>query len=541
MLVGLIALPLAACGGSSPSSSSPPTVVVPPPPVALISATTASRLLAQATMGTSEADIQRAQTLGIDGWLTEQFNRPRAGDAWDWMVSAGFRDPSNMNSTRGYDPAIWRQLITGSDQLRQRVGLALLDFMVVSIEGLVTGWNQFAMAAYLDVVMNNAFGNFRTLLGQISTNPGMGNYLTFLGNRKANPATGAIPDENYARELMQLLTLGLNQLNMDGSLRLSGGNPIDTYSQEDISGLARVFTGWGYDSTDGSVPDRLRRPMVATASNHETGTKIFLGTTIPANTDAVTSMGLALDTIFAHANVPPFVSRRLIQRLVTSNPSPAYIGRVAAVFANNGSGVRGDLRATVRAVLIDAEARNDSIAASSTSFGRVREPVMRLTAWARAFNVTSPSDAWGFGDTSSNTVRLAQSIGHASSVFGFFRPGYTPPNSPIATAGLVAPELQSTNELSVVGYINYMQSLIVNGAGDADPDYTAILTRAGDTQALVDQVNLLVAANQIGAATLAQIRGAVDSISGATSAGLLNRVYTAILLVLASPEFIVLK
>ena len=249
----------------------------------------------------------------------------------------------------------------------------------------------------------------------------------------------------------------------------------------------------------------------------------------------------ALDTIFAHPNVPPFVGRRLIQRLVTSNPSPAYIGRVAAVFANNGSGVRGDLRAVVRAILTDSEARDDAASTASTSFGKLREPVMRLTAWARAFNVSSPSEAWAFGDTSNPATRLGQSIGHASSVFGFFRPGYTPPNSAIGTASLVAPEFQIANEISVVAYINYMQALIVNGAGEAKPDYTAILTKAAVSADLVDQVNLLLAANQIGAATLAQISTAVDSIPPGTPASLLNRVYIAILLVLASPEFITQK
>ena len=543
--VAAASLLLAACGSSSGSSPAAPVPVPAPAPAPVpgptVTGASAGRILAQATMGSSATDIARVQTLGYDAWLTEQFGTARAIGFWDWLVAAGYRDAANMNSTRGFDPAVWKQLISGNDQLRQRVGVALLDFLVVGVDGITSGWNQFSVAAYMDILWDGAFGNFRALLDRISTNGAMGLFLTFLGNKKANAATGSVPDENYARELMQLFTLGLYQLNLDGSQKMSGGRPIETYTQDDVSGLARVCTGFTVDSADGSNPDRYRRPMIITAANHESGAKTFLGTTIPAGTDGVTSLRLALDAIFAHPNVAPFVGKQLIQRLVTSNPSPAYIGRVAAVFENNGSGVRGDLRATIRAILLDSEARADAAAAASTSFGKLREPVTRLTGWARAFGATSPSDAWAIGDTSSSSTRLAQSVGRAQSVFNFFRPGYTPPNSGLSAAGLVGPEFQITNEPSVVAYINYMQTLIVSGAGDVKADYTAILTKAADSQALVDQVNLLVAASQVSAVTVAQIKGAVDSISGATAAGLLNRVYTAILLILASPEYLALK
>ena len=545
-IVTAAALLLASCGGSDGSSSAPtptpsPTPTPTPTPAPVLHTETATaRFLAQSTFGASAADIAHTQTLTFDAWLTEQFATPRATAHWDWLVGAGYSAVANMNSTKGFDPTIWRQMISSTDQLRQRAGVALADFIVVGIDGISTGWNQFASAAYFDILLDNAFGNFRTLLTQISTNAAMGYYLTFINNKKAS-AAGSIPDENYARELMQLFTIGLYQMNIDGTLKMSGGKPIETYTPADVSGLARVFTGWTLDSADSTTPDRLRRPMIQNAANHESGTKTFLGTTIPAGTDGITSLKLALDAIFAHTNVAPFVSKQLIQRLVTSNPSAAYVGRIAAVFENNGSGVRGDLKAVFRAILLDTEARDDAAAASSSSFGHLREPVMRLTAWARAFGATSPSDAWAIGDTSSSSTRLAQSIGHAPSVFSFFRPGYTPPDTSISTAGLVAPEFQITNEPSVVAYINFMQTLVSAGTGDFKADYTAILAKAADSQALLDQVNLLVAANQVSAATIAQIKTAVDSISGASSAGLLNRVYTAILLILAAPEFIVFK
>ncbi len=534
-------LALAACGSDGGSAGSGPVASPPPPPPPVVVAPTstqASRFLSQATLGTTSTDIDRVVSIGYDAWITEQFALPRATSHWDWMVAAGYNAAANINSQNGFDNSVWRQLISSQDQLRQRVGMALLNFLVVGIDGLNTNWQAFAAANYHDVLLDNAFGNYRDILEKITLTPTMGLYLTFLGNRKANAATGAQPDENYARELMQLFTLGLYKLNPDGTTE--GSTPVETYTQSDVSGLARVFTGFNLDSTDSTTPDRLRRPMIQQAANHELGTKVFLGVTIPANTDGFASLRIALDTIFAHQNVPPFVSKQLIQRLVTSNPSPAYVGRVSAVFANNGSGVRGDMKAVIRAILTDTEARSDANL-SNASFGKLREPVMRLTNWARAFGVTSPSDAWAIGNTTSTTTRLAQSMGRSPSVFNFFRPGYAPPNTSISAAGLVAPEMQITNEPTVVAYVNYMQTLIQSGTGDVRADYTAILTKATDAAALVAQVNLLLAAGQLSSATVAAITGAVSSI-GTTSAALLNnRVYTAILLTMASPEYLAQK
>jgi uncharacterized protein (DUF1800 family) len=280
--------------------------------------------------------------------------------------------------------------------------------------------------------------------------------------------------------------------------------------------------------------------LIQKASDHELGVKTFLGTTIPAGTDGMASLKIALDTIFAHPNVPPFISKQLIQRLVTSNPSAAYVGRISAVFANNGSSVRGDMKAVIRAILLDDEARNDA-GIANPSFGKLREPVVRLTNWARAFGVTSASEAWGFGDTSSTANRLGQSIGHSPSVFNYFRPGYAPPNTSIASSGLVGPEFQVTSEPSVIAYVNYMQTLIQNGAGDAKAVYTDILTKASDSQALIDEINLVLAAGQISATSVATIKAAVDSISFTGTNGPINRVYTAILLVMAAPEYITQK
>jgi len=533
-----VSLGLAACGGGGGGGGGGAIGSAPPPPPAVILPTRAqaARFLSQASMGSSKADVDAVAAQGFDAWLDAQFAMPRATTHWDWLVAAGFGTSASMNSQAGFDPVMWRQLIASNDQLRQRVGMALLDFLVVGIDGVDLPWRQFAVAAYVDVLMDGAFGNFRTLLQNISTNVAMGYYLTFAGNRKANPATGSVPDENYARELMQLFTIGLLKLNPDGTNQMNGNAPIETYGQDDITGLARVFTGWNLDSADNSTPDRLRRPMVNNAALHETGAKTFLGTTIPAGTAGPQSLSLALDAIFAHPNVAPFVSKQLIQRLVTSNPPPAYVARISAVFENDGTGVRGNLRAVVRAILLDVEARNDAIAGTSTE-GKLREPIMRLTGWARAFGASSPSGAWPIGDTSSSSTRLAQSPGRSPSVFNFFRPGYTPPNSAIAGAGLVAPEFQITNEPSVIAYVNYMSALIANGSGDFRADYTTISALAADSTGLIDEVDILLGAS-LSVATKASIKSAVDSIAASSVA---NRVYTAILLTLASPEYLVQK
>jgi uncharacterized protein (DUF1800 family) len=530
------ALFLPSCGGGGSSGSStpaPPPTSAPPPSSAVIpTRQQAARFLSQATMGASRADLDQVASVGFEAWLDTQFGMERQSSHWDWLVGGGYATTATINSQAGFDPVMWRQLIASPDQLRQRVGMALLDLLVVGIDGVNTPWRQFAVAAYVDVLMDNAFGNFRTLLQHVSTSPAMGYYLTFIGNRKANPATGAVPDENYARELMQLFTIGLFRLNADGTAQ-----SVESYTQADITGLARVFTGFTLDSADNSTPDRLRRPMAINPAQHETGTKTFLGTTIPAGTSGADSLKLALDAIFAHPNVAPFVSKQLIQRLVTSNPSPAYVGRISAVFENNGTGVRGDLRAVVRSILLDSEARNDP---ATPSYGRLRAPIQRLTAWARAFSARSPSNSWPIGDTSSTANRLGQSPGRSPSVFNFFRPGYTPPNSPIATAGLVAPEFQIANEPSVIAYVNYMQALVANGAGDFRADYTDILTRAGDSAVLMGEVDLLLGA-QLSAATKTSIAAAVDSIATTAANGPQSRVFTAIVLTLASPEYLIQK
>jgi len=499
----------------------------------------AARFLAQATLGYDKAQVAAVQASTYATWIDAQFAAPASQSHFDWLFAKGYADETYRTSPRGLDNTIWRKLIASNDPLRQRMVLALSEICVVSVLGIETAWRQFAVANYLDILEANAFGNYRTLLGQISLSTAMGYYLTYRRNAKAS-ARGSQPDENYARELMQLFTIGLLQLEPDGT-----PTAVETYGASDVSQLARVFTGWDLDTAGLATPvppDVHRRPMTQVATRYETGSKTFLGTTIPEGTAAQAGLDMALDTLFAHPNMPPFVSRQLIQRLVTSNPSAGYVGRVAAVFADNGSGVRGDLKAVVRAILLDIEAR-DMSNVSNPAFGKVREPVVRFLNWARAFGAVSAGDGWGIGDTSNPATRLGQSPMRSGSVFNFFRPGYVPPNTAIAGAGLAAPELQITTESSTAGYVNFMQRVIAGTPiGDTRADYTPTLVPlATDSAALLAEVNLVLAANQVSSATLATLKTALDSINVSTAAGKLNRVHAAITLVMAAPEYIVQK
>ena len=547
---GAAALALTACGGGAgtPSTGSgsgggtttPPVAV--PPTTPKPTAAQSSRLLGQSLFAATDTDVTAVQNQGYSAWLDAQFALPASQTGWDWLMANGYNDVSFISATLPMDYMIWKQLMGTSDQLRKRVALALSEIMVASINGVAVNWRSFALAAYWDTLTANAFGNFRTLLEAITLNPAMGYYLNTLGNQKATTA-GRQPDENYAREVMQLFTIGLHELNTDGTEKLgTNGQPIETYTQSDVTNLARVFTGWNVDNTGSTATNLLyvKQPMVNTASLHETGASTFLGVTVPANATATESLKIALDTLFNHANVGPFIGKQLIQRLVTSNPTTAYVGRVAAAFNNNGSGVRGDMKAVIKAVLLDDEARNDATLAR-TDFGRIREPMVRLVQWARTFNVTSPSDQYRIADTTAEATRLGQSPLRSPTVFNFFRPGFVPPNTALATAGQVSPELQIASEVTVAGYINYMQTVVKAGLADAVPAYASELALVADTTALVDRLNLLLAANQLSAATLATIRTALASIAITTDAGKLNRVAAAVWLVMTAPEYLVQK
>ena len=502
----------------------------------------AARFLAQATLAPSDAEIARVRALGYEAWLNEEFAKPASAGNWDWLVSKGIHlNPDAASVAIGVDSQVWQRLITATDSLRQRVALALSEIFVVGFDGITGPYKQFKLAGYWDLLAANAFGSYRTLLEQVTLNPAMGNYLNTAGNQKEDAATGRQPDENYAREVMQLFTIGLYELNTDGSLRLSAaGQPIETYTQDTVTNLARVFTGWKNDTprTGDTGPEFLRRPMVMNSRQHSPLAATFLGVTVPANTEGTAALTTAMNTLANHANVGPFIGRQLIQRLVTSNPSAGYVGRVAAAFNNNGQGVRGDLKAVLRAVLLDTEARSDAKLADP-QFGKLREPMLRFIQWARVFNAGSLSGDWVVGNTSDPATRLGQSPQRSASVFNYFRPGYVPPNTPIAAGSLVAPEFQITNESSVAGYLNYMMTAIGSGHSDVRPNYATELALAGDAAALVERLNRLLCAGQLSEATRSLIVTTVAGMAGSNDSDKTKRVQAAVMLVMASPDYLV--
>ncbi len=563
------ALTLAACGGGggdaaspapAPAPAVPPTVIPEPPaggfvpsgPTAAPAAPSdaqAVRFLAQSTFGATSAEIDRLKRLGYNDWIEQQFQIPRTAHL-DFVLAA-YPIPTPEGVTVTIDPlyqSFWKQAITAPDPLRQRVTYALSQIFVTSAADAALQTAPHTLASYLDTLSIHAFGNYRDLLEAVSKHPAMGQYLTSLANRGDG---GRVPDENYAREVMQLFSIGLVQLNTDGTPKLVNGEPVDTYSMDDIRGLARVFTGWGWGNTGTPDPvngrfggnnpqDPMRRviPMQFYAQYHSPLEKQFLGVTVPAGTAGPQALKTALDALAGHPNVGPFIATRLIQHMVTSNPSPAYVGRVAAVFNDNGKGVRGDLKATVRAVLFDPDAVTPG---AGPNDGKLREPTLRLAAWMRAFGATSTSGNFRIGVLDN---QLGQTPMRAPSVFNYFRPGFVPPNTTLAAAELVAPEFQITHEISVAAYANFMQGVIQNGVGtgsDVRADYTSTYALADNADALVARINLALAANSLSTATLTSIRDAVNAIPMTAGNARQNRTQLAIYLTMTSPEFLVQK
>ena len=550
-LPGTGQVPVPAPGSSPPPAPATPAPGASPAPATPAPATPtnitmaeAARFLQQAQFSSTDADIAAVQAKGYAAWLDEQMSARSYTSGWDWLVSQGYRQYGIRFNQHYADHMIWNQLIAAPDAVRKRVALAWSEIFVVSTSTIEGHWPSFAMAAYWDLLNQHAFGNYRQLLEAITLNPAMGAYLNTRGNKKAD-GSGRVPDENYAREVMQLFSIGLYDLNADGTLR--GGAPRETYGPSDVSNLARIFTGYDLNSPNReheTDPQPFRVPMVLNASDHSPEPASFLGQTVGSG-DGASRLRLALDILFNHPNVGPFIGRQLIQRLVTSDPSPAYVGRVAAAFNNNGAGQRGDLRAVTRAVLLDPEARQDP-SLKGTTWGKLREPMIRFVQWARTFGATSADGKWILWDMSDASTQLGQSPLRSPSVFNFFRPGYVPPGTELARRGQTAPEFQLTNENSVAGYINFMHGVIAWGYGAAAsrisvPDYTREMALVNDPAALVDRLNLLLAGGQLSAATLTTIRNAITTINPGSDWGRKTRVWSAIVLVMACPEYLVQK
>lgn len=509
--------------------------------VAPANAEQAGRFLGQATFGPDDAGIRKVQSLGYDGWLNEQLAQPIQRRHFDVLFADGHH--TNARGDQWLDNTIYASYINAPDQLRKRVGYALSQIFVVGTDSLEGNVRMFGSASFLDMLEANAFGNYRELLEAVSRHPAMGGFLTYSNNCKADPRSGRLPDENYAREVMQLFSIGLLALNPDGSVRM----PLrETYTQTDVSELAKVFTGFRWDVSDKEAntdPQFWRKNMVVDTRCEETAGKAFLGSSIAGGKGANASLEAAMDTLSNHPNVGPFIGKQLIQRLVTSNPSPAYVARVTDAFNNNGSGVRGDMKAVIKAVLLDPEVRGTS-QLSNPKWGKLREPVVRLMHWARSTRATSKDGKWDFGDLRSPVNRLGQAPMHSPSVFNFYRPGYVPPNTSIADAGLVAPEFQITSEATTIGYVNYMQEVIdgrhgPRNTGEITSTYASEVSLTVD--ALVDRLNVMFTQGALTAATRTKIVAALNSMPATNDAQKLQRAKAAVLLFMASPEYIAQK
>jgi uncharacterized protein (DUF1800 family) len=509
-----------------------------------VTATDAARFLNQSTFGPTNALLTQVQKNGFASFLTQQFATPATltlprVDQAVAALPAG-TDASNPQ----FQEAWWYTVVNAPDQLRQRVAFALSELMVISANGTGMYEHPEAMATYWDLLAQDAFGNFRQLLEDVTLNPGMGNFLDMVHNDKPNPARNTAPNENYAREIMQLFTIGLYKLNPDGSQQLDNNNqPIPTYDQDVVEGYAHVFTGWYWAQTGTPtwhyVPANYRQPMMAFPEHHDTGPKIILnGVTLPAGQTQAQDLQAGLDALFNHSNTGPFICRRLIQRLVTSNPSPAYIARMSKVFANNGHSVRGDLKAVVQAILLDPEARTTS-SMTSASYGHEREPLIRLANLYRAFNASAASGKFAI---SNQTFNFGQAPLYSPTVFNFFAPDYSQSGA-ISQAGLDSPEFQITTDTTVITSANRMRSAVYQQASPNNPDtlvldLSSLTALASNPAGLVDSLNPLLMAGQMSASTRSTVINAVTQISAANPLG---RAQTAVHLLVTSPEFVIQK
>jgi len=558
-----------------------------------VSPADASRFLQQATFGATDADIQIVSQNGFGPWLTNQFGLPQTLMEPGVEQAVILNNPpcaatdvkcnallflENSNNENLVQNAFWQNALSAPDELRQRVQYALSEIFVIS------GTNAFVQAMprgeanYYDLLGKDAFGNFSNLLQDVTLNPAMGEFLSMLGNDKGNPPT-TDPDENYAREVMQLLTIGLYQLNDDGSQKLdANGNPIPTYSNTDVMGLASVFTGFSWNdpndtteaawsncclyvappqngSLEGTGQDLL--PMTAYPDHHSTGEATYLGSTVTLS-DPNTDLTNALNSLFNHPNAPAFFCKQLIEHLVTSNPSPTYISDCSKAFETGqytaqgvstpfaGGTGRGDMQAVIAAILLDPVARATSTDVANPQYGKVREALLRYTEWARAFSAQSRNGGYWLNSTEDPIYGLGQMTLRSPTVFNWFAPGYVPPGTSIAAAGLVGPEFQMTNVTTVVGFMNYMQGAVganATGGPDVFSSYGPELGFAATPTALVDRVNLLLMAGQMNSTLEDEIVNAVSAIAiptgdqNAINAALAARVQTAVYLTLVSPDF----
>lgn len=530
-VAGLLSLAGCSGGGTESLPAIQPSADLP------ASTDDAARFLTQATFGVRRADLTLVQDNGFTGWLE-----------WQRVLPMSLTRPALQDRASDGNPVYqqhrvyqwWRNAVAGHDQLRQRMAFALSQIMVVSDQAGALENDPIGMGEYYDILVRNALGNYRELLEQVTLSPVMGRYLSMLGNEKANVQLNIRPDENYAREVMQLFSIGLVELNPDGSRVLDGNNqPIPTYNQQTIENFARVFTGWTYADADSwHWPKGNFLPMEPWSNYHDFDAKTLLnGTMVPAGLSPQDDLDAALDNLFQHPNVGPFICRQLIQRLVTSNPSPQYVERVALVFADDGSGERGDLYEVAKAILLDPEARGGH-ESDPENFGKLKEPLLRQTALWRAFTAGSGNgayqDGWPEGPWGQAPLR-------SPSVFNFYSPFYRPPGEMLDN-DLYGPEFQITTHTLITSGTNRLHDLVLwlndsNNSLDADDVYIRTgyeRSLANDPAALVDHLDLMLMAGQMSADMRTVLINRVNGIS--MDDGGFDRVVEAIYLIVTSPE-----
>ena len=508
-------------------------------------------MLARATFGSDYAGIQAVVGMDTEDWVAAEIAKP----ATLYLPGLTARQNAGENiDAQEHRGVLWNNMIGANDQLRTRMVFALSQLFVISDTDM---YGQTLQVGYfLDVLANNAFGNYRDLLEEVTYSSAMARYLTYWRNEKGDPVTGRMPDENYARELMQLFTIGVIELNQDGTPKLTNGREVETFSNDDVEGLARVFTGFSWQGSGfytGSQGNNSKR-LVVFDGEHSPLEKRFLGTVIPPNTGGDESVKIALDTIFAHPNVAPFVSRQLIQRFTASSPSPAYVKRVADVFdagrytAKNGTvfgtGERGDLAATIAAILLD-QSVNDDNATTDVENGKIREPVLKFVHWVRAFDLTDIDSAreYTLRDASSPSSALGQQPLFAPSVFNFYRPGFVAPGTETGARGLTAPEFQLVNEGSAIGFMNIMTRYIFDDtphsgtAPSFTPDYGPEIAIADNASALADYLDLLLTGNTMTPELKADIIDAVNAVPVSSDADRQRRAQLAAFMTITSPAY----
>lgn len=543
LLLGFLCVACGGGGGSTQPSSvpTPPASAPTPAPEPLLSRSEAFAFLNQATFGATEAEAARLEAMGGNAWIVEQMGLPPSLHLPALESKPPKEFPFQLQPER---VGVWLEhALFAPDQLRQRVAFALSQIMVVSQQGALISAPH-SLADYYDLLLLHAFGNFRDLIEAVTLHPAMGVYLSMLGNRKPDAERNIRPDENYARELMQLFSIGLIELEPDGGVRRGpDGMPIPTYDQSVVEGFAHVFTGWHFAGAASFLeaqptPSNRVQPMQLYPQFHDTGPKKLLnGVTLPAGQSGQTDLAAALDNLFAHPNVGPFMAQRLIQRLVSSNPSPAYIRRVADTFDDNGSGVRGDLGAVIRAILLDPEAKADP---ETDSSGKLKEPLLRATQLWRAYEGFAASGNYALDNAA---FLFGQGPLQSPSVFNFFSPFHAPQGE-IRDRGLFAPELEiatefqntlMTNLMALYTFVQNRQNPELR-ADQIAIDLSEEVALAEDIDGLIERVGAKLLGGPMPSALHDEIARMLELIPASEPLG---RAAEAIYLLTTSPEYVV--